>query len=559
MSGDSPEIGQDSLQEKVGAIPKESLRVAQFPGQTTQLVESAQPSGRGDGSPLDIDKLRHPSEYSRLVLAVTASIIGVGVLVLILVIVYSTPLFELAGVVVLILLPVIGIIWLVLVVARARLLGNSLLLSRDSLPQLQQVVDTVRHRVGYNRRVDIYVSDSVDQPVTLATFMGTRVLILKASTVADLQTEDNRPQLEFVLGSVFGALKARHQQFILLSVLLEFETKLKVLNVFLSPYFRSTVYTGDQIGAACCGSVTAALAAMNRLMVGKELGSSVLLDGLLNQAAEVRKHLLPRLGQLESAVPHLTNRYLNLLAFMAAEFPQEMNAYLSSLDSPPRELLAALNDTSVHGKSPRTRRAVLATAALVTVIVLALLGLGMREWRPEIMAAIEPTPTPTPAPTQESRPTTPEPTVSQTTSLGLTFLLSVVPNDVEPCQEITVEAKFRQGVRELSCSPSNLDSLHYIQYRSEANMRADYLSIVPTTLPGSDCRVGPSGLAYDVSTSYGVQDLSCYENQNGSIVFVWTSTFTNIFGDYHLLGICTSRSLDYPGIYEHWEALVSRS
>lgn len=559
MNGPNSEMAQGSQLNEVGGASDESLDKAPHSGRATRLTEPEQSPASSDGSPLDIETLRHPAEYSRLILAVSASIIGVGVLLLIFVIVYSTSLVELAGVFALLLLLVVGIIWLFLIVGRARLLGNCLFVSHLSLPQLQQVVDTVRNRVGYSRRVDIYVSDSVDHPVTLATFMGTRILILKAGTVADLETEDNRQQLEFVLGSVFGALKARHRQFILLSVLLEFETKLKVLNVFLTPYFRATVYTGDQIGAACCGSVTAALAAMNRLMVGKELASNVALEGVLNQAVKVRKRLLPRLGQLDSTTPHLTNRYLNLLAFMASKFPEEMNAYVTSLDSPSRELLAELNDTSIHGRSLRPARAVLATAALVTVSVLALLGLGMSQWRSEIVAAFEPAPTatPMPAPTQEPAPAPPEPT--RTTSFGLSILLSVIPNEVEPCQETTVEAEFRQGVREISCSPSSLDSLHYVQYESEASMREDYLSIVPTTLPGSDCSAGPSSLAYNFRTSSGVSDLSCYENQGGSIVFVWTSKVTNIFGDSHLLGICTSRSLDYPQIYAEWRALISRT
>lgn len=83
---------------------------------------------------------------------------------------------------------------------------------------------------------------------------------------------------------------------------------------------------------------------------------------------------------------------------MAAEFPQETKVYLSSLDRPSRELLAALNDASVHGKAPKSRNAVIAVAAaaLTTLIVLAMFGLGMTQWRAEIVAALEPSLTPVP-------------------------------------------------------------------------------------------------------------------------------------------------------------------
>lgn len=83
-----------------------------------------------------------------------------------------------------------------------------------------------------------------------------------------------------------------------------------------------------------------------------------------------------------------------------------------------------------------------------------------------------------------------------------------------------MEAASRQGERALDCSPINWDSLQYIQYGSEVEMVADYFSIVPATLPGCNCSISPSALTYNASTSYGVHDRSCYENQSGAIVLV---------------------------------------
>jgi hypothetical protein len=550
----------------------EALSMAGRSAPTGRLPEPEQQSEHRAGPPLDVNALRHPAEYSRLVLAAATAVVAPGVMVMFIVIVLATGPLELLGLAALLLAVAVATLWLFLVTGRAHLLGNSLLVSHESLPELQGVVDTVRDHVGYSRRVDVYVSEAAEKPVMLATFMGTRILILKSTTVSDLQTEANLPQLKFLLGSEFGALKARHQQFILLSVLLEFETKLKILNIFLAPYFRATVYTGDQIGAACCGSLPAAVAMLNRLMVGKELGSSVLSEGVVNQAAVVRKRWLPRLEQMNSTTPHLTNRYLNLMAFMAANFPEETKAYLDSLDEPARGRLTAFNESSTHRTGYKTSVAALtAVAALITALVLVLTGLGMAQWRSEILAAIEPAPSSSPSPepepgptfpVPEPSPTFPVPEASPTTSnrLPLYLLLTAIPDEVEPCRQVIVEAAFGQGaVLEVECSPVNFDSLTYVEYESVAELEASYASIVPASLPGADCSAVPSSLVYDISTSNGVRALSCYENQNGAIVFVWTSTIRSALGDSHLLGICTSNSRAYERMYEEWEILVTRA
>lgn len=175
--------------------------------------------------------------------------------------------------------------------------------------------------------------------------------------------------------------------------------------MFLSPYFRANVYT----------RVTK--------LVPLALGAS-------------RRPFSDALGQLNATTPHLTNRYLNFLAFMAAEFPQETKVYLSSLDRPSRDFLAALKDASVHGKAPKSRNAVIAVAALTTLIVLAMFGLGMTQWRAEIVAALEPSLTPVPTYMPDAyartRPDTSKPTVFRTADLGLSILLSAVRDEVEP-------------------------------------------------------------------------------------------------------------------------------
>jgi hypothetical protein len=147
----------------------------------------------------------------------------------------------------------------------------------------------------------------------------------------------------------------------------------KLLQPFLAPYLRATAKSGDQIGAACCGDVQATAATMNRLLVGKELGPQLVIKGLLDQAAMVRRRWLPRLAQLFMSLPHATNRYLNLLTFFARVAPKEINEWRATLDADTARRLNAVLDASANRRPPRRHPSLLSTslALLVTGGVLA--------------------------------------------------------------------------------------------------------------------------------------------------------------------------------------------
>src|SRR5207302_6542637 len=104
-----------------------------------------------------------------------------------------------------------------------------------------------------------------------------------------------------------------------------------------------------------CGDIQATAAMMNRLLAGRELGPRLLVPGVLDQAATVRRRWLPRLAQLFMSVPHATTRYLNLLAFYARVAPQEINAWRATLDQAAASRLTAVLDASADWRPPRRR------------------------------------------------------------------------------------------------------------------------------------------------------------------------------------------------------------
>jgi hypothetical protein len=296
------------------------------------------------GSTLDIRALLHPTEFSRLVIALSASAVVFGLYAILVVgTSHVLGLVQLTAVII----ASAGLIWLSLQVARSRLLGGAVRVSDVSLPELQSVFDEVRARLAYHKQVDIYIVDKVDGGSRVTSHLGTRLIMIEGDLVAELLGAGHHAELTYLIARHVGQLKARHERLQLILITLSVVNSLKFLQIFLAPYFRATTKSGDQIGAACCGDIRATILMMNRLLVGEHLGPQVDIRGVLDQAVIVRQRWLPRLAQLFQSRPHATNRYLNLLAFFARVAPEQINAWRKTLDQDTANRLSA-----VLGASP---------------------------------------------------------------------------------------------------------------------------------------------------------------------------------------------------------------
>jgi hypothetical protein len=270
------------------------------------------PSERRPITSASIKPLRHPSEPSRLALALVAVAVALLVLILISVTASNAGVFGyLFGTVLF-----FGVsIWFGQQLLRARLLGRSVRVGADTFPALQQLLDEVRTTLGYEKRIDVYVVDKAAAPIAMSSYLGTRIVVIEGSLVADMLTPEGRAQLTFLLGRSIGALRAKHERLNVVVALLGSIDALKYVSPFLRPWYRATVYSGDQIGMACCSNLEAALIATRRLLVGKELADDLPSGNVLPQACLVQQKLLPRLIQLFATEPHVTNRYANLICF----------------------------------------------------------------------------------------------------------------------------------------------------------------------------------------------------------------------------------------------------
>ena len=325
---------------------------------------------------LDIRALQHPAEDSRLLLALSASAVVFGFAAMaVYAIVGWAVLVEYAAYI-----AAFGVVvWVSLQIYRSRLLGGAVRVTETTLPELQSVFDEVRARLNYHKPVDVYVMDKVDGGSSMTSYLGTRLIRIEGGLAADLLGDDHRAELRFMIGRHIGQLKARHQRLLPIMLAISLVDSLKFLQLFLAPYYRATAKSGDQIAAACSGDIQATAGMMNRLLVGKELGPRLVVKGVLDQAALVKRRWLPRLAQLFQSEPHATNRYLNLLAFFARVAPEEIGRWRASLDEGTASRLTAAINASAHKRAPRRRMSPVAllVATLITGGLLALSGWGI--------------------------------------------------------------------------------------------------------------------------------------------------------------------------------------
>jgi hypothetical protein len=324
---------------------------------------------------VDVRQLLHPRERARFWMALaTLTLVGGLTLVVAIHLGGWQLLGGAAGAIIL----AWASLWIALQLHRARLLGRYLRVTDRSLPALARIIFDQRRLLAFSRRVDFYVADEVDGLISYTSYFGTKIVIIKGDLVADLEDDDRRVQSTYLIGSVLGSLAAKHLRFTPLLIAISALTKVKIFNLLLSPYFRATRYSGDNIGLFLCGSPRAGVQVMHRMLVGKELSSTVHPSGLLDQATEVRRRLLPRLTALFGNEPNLTDRYLNVLNYLDHQFPSEAIRWRQELDPATSAVVARQLAHSPYRTAQRRVGNVWATitaASVVLVLAVAILVL----------------------------------------------------------------------------------------------------------------------------------------------------------------------------------------
>jgi len=475
---------------------------------------------------LDVRQLRHPSEPSRFALAASASILlgGLGLLVAL----------RFAGVTEIILITAtlavaLGSVWWLVQVHRAKLLGGAARVTPQTFPVLSAAADEVKRQLDYTQPVEIFVLAQMDESVLLTSFFGTHVLIMEGALVAELVKPENRPQLDFILATFFGKLKIKTLAWAPAHIAINALKLPHFLNFLFAPWERATVYTGDQVAATCCGSLDESIIALNRLLVGKDLAHDVGISGLMSQAALVRRAWLPRLQQLYSSYPHLTNRYLNLLSFADQSAPAEARAFRDRIDpvtdARVRDVSARLAQQRERG--PRGGLVAVSIAASIALVSLAAFAmfstipqqaLAGFSGKAAASTATDPPPTPSSSPRATS-----DPAAALESHVPAAF--------ASTCSAVTPQPAITGLVAAITCTPAEAGgprTVQYYQFADTADMNAAFEDAANGLPENGACDQGGQRGAYHFTTGPGPGLWACSDNSSNEGQMIWTSTRLNI-------------------------------
>ena len=282
---------------------------------------------------------KHPLQRRRFALAlffalILFPLIGVGLVAGTIVLV--VPLFAL-------------LIWMTGRMLYAKFMGNCILVSELNYPRINTIGEDLKAVIGYNKPVNIFVYEQGNFNAYLFKFFFYRRAVFLNSELLEAGVSDD--ELRWLIGRFIGYLKARRQAGFW-GWTIRAAQQLGFFNLFLLPYERALVYSGDRIALAVInGDISTAVAAMQKLMVGRQLGYSVNPSGMVDQHRKVKGSFFAFLARLAMHFPHMTARYVDLIDFAKQRYPAQYSRFEAENPGLPADLpqLAALPDVPSTG------------------------------------------------------------------------------------------------------------------------------------------------------------------------------------------------------------------
>ena len=302
----------------------------------------------------------HPLQRRRFWLAIVFAIILFPAIAVV----------TVAGTVAFGLVPLIALsLWLSGRIFFANFLGNSILVTPVNYPRMHDIAEEMKTVLNYRKPVYIFVYQEGFFNAFMRKFFFRRAIFLNSDV---LNTGVSDDEVRWLIGRFVGYWYAR-RRFGLFGWLIRVAERFLIFNFFILPYERAMVYTGDRLAlAAINGDISSSVAAMQKLLVGRQLGYSVNPEGMVEQHRLVKGSIFAFLARITSYFPHMTARYVDLIAFAKQAYPVQYAVFEAANPQLPADTAHLAPPPSRH----RGRNLAIAAAAIIVFIAL-FMGGGM--------------------------------------------------------------------------------------------------------------------------------------------------------------------------------------
>jgi Zn-dependent protease with chaperone function len=239
---------------------------------------------------------------------------------------------------------IIFLLWVGAEIFYHRSVDNSVLVSQYNYPRIHDLAEEVRIYLGVEKKIHIFVYEEGAFNAYMRMFR--RRAIFLNSEVLESGVEDD--EVRWLVGRFMGFLRVRQESGII-GRLVRMTELSGIFSLLVFPYTRAMVYTGDRLGlAAVGGNIEAAVAAMQKMLVGRSLGYSVNPVGIVEQRRQTKGSLFALFGRMSSAFPSQVSRYVDLLSFAKRYFADRFAKFEAACPGLPDEIetLSAERETS---------------------------------------------------------------------------------------------------------------------------------------------------------------------------------------------------------------------
>lgn len=262
------------------------------------------------------------------------------------------PRFALAAICAILLLPLVALlvffglvtlwlfwfflaIWAAAEVAYAGLVDNHVEVTEHNYPRIHDLAEEVRQNLGLKREISIFVYEQSNFNAWLVKLFRRRAIFLQSEVLETGVTDD---EVRWLVGRFIGYLRLQ-QDLGWFGSLIRITERSGLFTLFILPYSRAMVYTGDRLGLASInGDIGSALSVMQKILVGRQLGYSVNPLGIIEQRRRSKGRMFTFLSRLSSPFPSSTARYVDLLVFARREYPDRFAEFEAGIPGIPADL-----------------------------------------------------------------------------------------------------------------------------------------------------------------------------------------------------------------------------
>lgn len=191
-------------------------------------------------------------------------------------------------------------------IRQGQLLGQSIKVSPNQLPEVYEVAQIAAQRLSMTLP-DIFVTQNPIINAYAIGFMGKKSIVLNSATVESM----NKDELLAIIGHELTHIKAGHTRWLVVTSSAE-TIRIPVISQITGFIFllwsRKAEYTSDRGAVLACRDPKAVVNALAKVAVGKELFEKLNIDNLFNQKRNVDEDEISQLSETLSTHPYIINR-----------------------------------------------------------------------------------------------------------------------------------------------------------------------------------------------------------------------------------------------------------